>query len=343
MDLALKEKQCQEVDMLTTRQKELLSKIVYYYVKDAKPVGSKLICKELNCSSATIRNEMATLEELGYLEKNHISSGRIPSELGYRYYVDNLMKPKEISGEDLLKFQIILNNQSIALNDYIKRSLEIISEITNCASVVLGKNSSNNKLKQVEVVPVDDENLIAIVVTDKGHVESKNMMIKDVSLEEVKKTVDLINKLLIGTPIDEISSKLEFEVKPIIAKYVTQHEVLYNAFYDAFSDFSNKNVSFVGRSNMLKQPEFNSVEKVKSIIEKLDSEDIIDSIESDENEIKVYIGKENEIDDDVTVIKTSYNYNGEEGTIAIIGPKRMEYDRVVSLLDYIKKNIDKRK
>ncbi len=326
--------------MLTSRQEKILELIVYHYVQDVKPVSSKEICNELKCSSATVRNEMATLEELGYLEKNHISSGRIPSEIGYRYYVDNLMKLKEVSGEELLKFQIIFNNQAIAMNDCIKKSLEIIAEMTNYTSVVLGKNSSDNKLKQVEVIPIDEDKIIAIVITDKGHVENKAMTIKDVSLDEIKKTVELINRLLIGTPIDEISSKLEFEVKPIISKYVKQHEVLYNAFYEAFNDFSNKNVSFIGKGNILKQPEFNNVDKIKNIIDKLEDNKIVDYIEEDKNDINIYIGKENNIDDDVTVIKTTYHVNGEEGTIAVIGPKRMEYDRVVSLLDYIKKHIE---
>lgn len=328
--------------MLSKRQERILEIIVYRYIQQVKPISSKEICKQLKCSSATIRNEMAILEDLGYLEKSHISSGRMPSEKGYRYYVDNLMKLKEVSGEDLLKFQIIFSNQAIDLNDCIKKSLEIISEMTNYTSIVLGKNSSDNRLKQMEVVPINDERLIAIVITDKGHIENKSMIIKGVSLEEIKKTVELINKLLVGTPIDEINSKLEFEIKPIIAKYVKQHEVLYNAFYDAFNDFSNKNISFLGKNNILKQPEFNSVEKIKKIIEKLDDENIINQIETKDNKINIYIGKENKIDEDITVIKTNYNLDGEEGTIAIIGPKRMEYEKVVAMLEYLKKEIGKR-
>ena len=328
--------------MITNRQKELLKLIVEDYIKTARPVGSKALCDIMKCSSATIRNEMSELEELGLLEKTHVSSGRIPSEEGYRYYVDNLMKLKEVSGEDLLKFQIIFNNNAIALDDCVKKSLEIISDMTNYTSVVLGKSSSDNKLKQVEVVPIDSGKLIAIVITDKGHVENKMISIEDVSMEEVKKTVELINKLLVGTPIDEVSSKLEYEIKPIIGKYVKQHEALYNAFYEAFNDFSvkNENVSFVGKSNILKQPEFNDVDKIKNIVSKLEDKSIIESIEEDNNDINIYIGKESNIDDDVTVIKTTYNLNGETKTIAVIGPKRMEYDRVVSMLEYIKKHIE---
>lgn len=326
--------------MLTTRQENILEMIVREYVKSATPVGSKQICNEFNCSSATIRNEMATLEEYGYLEKTHTSSGRIPSESGYRYYVDNLMKPKEMNGDDLLKLQIIFNNSKLALNDCLKKALEIIAEVTDYTSVVLGNASNENKLKKVEVLPLTDTKLLALIVTDKGNVSNKQMEVENIPLVDIQKTVELINKLIVGTPIDEISSKLEFEVKPIINQYVNQHEVIYNAFYDVFTDFISKNdVSFVGKNNILNQPEFSNIDKIKKIFNKLDDETYLEDIKEEDGDISIYIGKESKLDDDVTVIKTKYKTDSQEGTIAIIGPKRMEYSRVVSMLDYIKKKI----
>ena len=133
--------------MLTSRQEKILQLIVDEYVKSVNPVGSKLICDELDCSSATVRNEMSILEDLGYLEKTHVSSGRIPSELGYRYYVDNLMEPKKMNGDDLLKLQLIFNNNKLDMPDVIKKSLAIISELTDYTSVVLGSKSNFNKLQ----------------------------------------------------------------------------------------------------------------------------------------------------------------------------------------------------
>ncbi len=326
--------------MLTSRQEKILQLIVDEYVKSVNPVGSKLICDELNCSSATVRNEMSILEDLGYLEKTHVSSGRMPSEAGYRYYVDNLMEPKKMNGDDVLKLQLIFNNNKLDMPDVIKKSLAIISELTDYTSVVLGSKSNENKLQKVEVLPLMDSKLIAIIVTDKGHVEHRNITISGVSIEEVQKTVELINKLLIGTPIDEINKKLEFEVKPIINQYVMQHEIIYNAFYNVFSDMVSKNdMSFVGKTNILNQPEFNNVEKIKNLLNKFEDSSLFESIEEDDNDINIYIGKESKLDDDVTVIKTKYKTDTDEGTIAVIGPKRMEYDRVVSLLGYIKEHL----
>ena len=329
--------------MLSERQNRLLKKIVEEYIKNANPVGSSLLCDEFNCSSATIRNEMAQLEDMGYLEKTHTSSGRVPSEMGYRYYVDNLMKPKEMTGEDVLKLQRIFDNKQLMLSDVITRSLEIISEITNCTSVILGSDSSQNRLKQVEAVPLTSDKIIAIVVTDKGHIEHKELYVgQNVIAEDINKVVELINKLIVGTPLDEVSSKLEFEIKPIISNYVKSHEALYQAFYNAFNEFTFKsNMHMAGRTKLLDYEEFDNVDKIKEILNKFDDASMVKKIEADDKDINVYIGHESNFDDDVSIIKSKYVIDGKEGTIAIVGPKRMDYEKVVSLLEYIKKNIER--
>lgn len=254
------------------------------------------------------------------------------------------MELKKMNAEDMLKLQIVFRNQQLALSDVITKSLQVISDMMNYTTIVLGSNSHENLLKQIEVVPIDDVSMIVIIVTDKGHVEHKSIKLQDVSLDEVKKTVGLINNLISGTPIDEVSTKLEFEIKPIIGNYVKQHEQLYNAFYHVFNDFTNPtDVNIVGRNKFLEQPEFSSnIDKIKNVFNKLEDRETLRSIEEDnDNNIKVYIGNENNIDSDVTVIKTKFKSGDEEGTIAIIGPKRMEYDRVVGLLEYMKENIER--
>lgn len=327
--------------MLNERQSELLKLIVEDYIKTARPVSSNSLSNTMNCSSATVRNEMVFLEDSGLIEKTHISSGRIPSEKGYRYYVDNIMRPKELTGDDMLKLQTLFHNQTLMLDDYITKSVEIVSEMTSLTAVVLGSSSNSNLVSRVEVVPVNETSMVAIIITDKGHVEHKNMVLSEkISIDDVKKTVDIINKLIIGTPVDEVSSKLEYEVKPIIGKYVKQSEALYNAFYNAFNDFTNQPFTMKGRNNILMQPEFDDTAKIRDIVSKFDDKNIVNSVKAEDGGISIYIGSENELSDDVTIIKSKYNVNGEEGTIALIGPKRMEYDRVISLLDYIVKNIN---
>lgn len=334
--------------MLTERQKEILKIIVLEYIKLAKPVGSNLICDTLNCSSATIRSEMATLEDLGLLEKTHTSSGRIPSEKGYRYYVDNLMELKKMSAEDMLKLQIIFRNNQLQFSDCVSESLKLISEMTNYTSIKLGTASHSNTLKEISIVPLNNDSLIVIVVTNMGYVEHKNITLPNIDLADVKKTVGLINNMIVGTPIDEVSQKLEYEIKPIIANYVEEHEKLYNAFYNVFNNFTSRNVDIVGKNNILKHKEFDNIEKVSRILDKLEDENMIKyvdeikgDIHKDGNDINIYIGKENNLDEDMTIIETNYKTPQEEGKLVVIGPKRMEYDRVVSLLEFIKENIEK--
>ena len=325
------------------RQKSLLKEIVECYIKEVRPIGSKHLCDKFQCSSATIRNEMAILEKLGYIEKNHISSGRIPSEAGYRYYVEYLMEPKELNGEDMLKLQTLFSNKSLTVSDAIEKCLEIISDITNYTSVSLGKESDENVLRQVNIIPLDDVRLVALVCTDKGIVKNKHFTIPaDISMGEVVKISEIINKMLIGTPLPLVGERLEYDIKPIISTQVEQYETVYGIFYDAFHDFiqNNENIHVVGKSKMLNQPEYNEPSELKRLISKLEDEEQVRKIEkNDSRDISIYIGSESNFDDNVTVVKTNYSLGGEEGTIAIIGPKRMEYDRVVTLLDYIKNNL----
>ena len=253
------------------------------------------------------------------------------------------MIPKELNGEDMLKLRQIFSNNALVLSDAVTRSMEIVSELTNYTAVVLGNSSSDNRIAKIEVVPIGDNKMIAIVITDKGHVENRNVVIdQNVSKAEIKQTIDIISKLIIGVPLDEVSSVLEFEVKPVIDKYVKQHEALYSAFYNAFSDFAPKpNIKVSGTTNLLMSPEFNDVSKIRTLLNKFEDKEIIKQIKEEDDNIKVYIGSENQIDDDISVIKTCFYKDGEECTIALIGPKRMEYDKAEALLNYIKENIGK--
>ena len=148
--------------------------------------------------------------------------------------------------------------------------------------------------------------------------------------------------MLIGTPIDEVSQRLEFDIKPIISKTIRQYEKVCEIFYDAFNDFTKNtsNIFFSGKTNILKQPEYDNIEEIKRIVNKFEDESLVRKIESKSEGINVYIGEESEFDPNVTIIKSKYNINGEEGTIAIVGPKRMEYDKVIGLLEYINRELN---
>ena len=330
------------------RKNNLLKVIVETYIKTVKPVGSKALCDLFGCSSATIRNEMAILEEMGYLEKNHISSGRVPSEAGYRYYVTNLMEPEKLTDSEMLQLQKIFANTDILLSDAINKCMDIISDITNYTSVVLGKSGVDNNLLQINIIDLGNNQVVAVVCTDKGNVENKTFNLPDtINVKEVIKTSEIINKMLVGTPINDVGKRLELEVKPVIKNQIRQYETVYNIFYDAFNDFvnNNSNIHVTGKTKIFEQPEYNDINELKRLANKLEDNNLITKVEevSDEDNIKVYIGDENEFDSNCTIIRKKYHVNGEEGTIAVIGPKRMDYQRIVGLLEYIDDAIDNRK
>ena len=330
------------------RQEELLKEIVETYIQTFRPVGSKSLVDKFKVSSATIRNDMADLEELGYLEKEHTSSGRIPSEAGYKYYVNNLMKPKDITGEDILKLQTILSNNQLVVSDAVTKCMEIISDITHYTSVIIGPSKNDNTLKQISIIPInedeDEKRVVALLVTNKGIVENKQVIISDnINMRELIKTSEIINKFLVGTPIDKVSERLELEVKPKIKDVIKRYEEVCSFFQNAFHDFTmdNSDIIFSGKTNILDYKEYEEPNKLKEMISKLEDQELVKNINTTDEGINVYIGEETEFDKDVTIIKTHYKVGNDEGTLAIIGPKRMEYDKVLTLLNFLKNDIEK--
>ncbi len=335
------------------RQEELLKIIVETYIQTFKPVGSKSLVDHFKVSSATIRNDMALLEELNFLEKEHLSSGRIPSEAGYRYYVDNLMKPKDITGEDVLKLQTILNNNNLVVSDAIQKCMEIISDITHYTSVVIGPSVESSTLQQISIIALDDDEdetsegdrrVVAVLVTNQGVVENKQINIsRNINLKELIKTSELINKALVGTPLAKVTERLELEIKPKIKEVINRYEEVCNFFSSAFRDFTidNSDIVFGGKTNILDYKEYDEPEKIKDMIAKLENTELVKNIQTSDSDINIYIGEETEFDPDVTIIKTHYKVGKDEGTLAIIGPKRMEYDKVWTLLNFLKSYIEK--
>lgn len=333
--------------MLSARQLTILKAIVEEFIETAEPVGSKALMQKyhLPYSSATIRNDMAALEEMGYLEKTHTSSGRVPSANGYRYYVDHLLN---MSVEDSVQheMQLLFHDRHRSLNEIIHRSCEMLSELTQLTSIVLGSDSAYESLQQITMVPLTGQSVTVIIVTDKGHVENKTFTVnKDLSLEDIQSCVGVMNDLLIGTPIDEVVEKLEKEIRPILAQRIKEHEVLFNAFFDAFMKFANNNIYFSGKENILYQPEFNDVNKLRRLVSAFENSQMwyaLSPLTEDEG-VTVKIGSDVPISNlnDVSVISASFKTSTTtKGTISVIGPTRMPYERVVSLVEYVSRNIE---
>ena len=192
----------------------------------------------------------------------------------------------------------------------------------------------------------EEKRVVAILVTNTGVVENKQVNIPDnINLKELIKTSELINRLLVGTPLTKVNERLELDIKPRIKDIIERYEEVCHFFSSTFYDFAGdkdkSDVFFSGKMNMLNMPEYQESDKLKEMIAKLENTDLVKKIKTDNDDIEVFIGEETEFDPDVTVIKTHYSVGNDEGTLAIIGPKRMEYNKVVTLLNYIKEYIDK--
>ena len=330
--------------MLTPRQELILKAIVEEFIKSAEPVGSKLLVEKYNLdySSATIRNEMNYLESIDLLEKTHTSSGRVPSTKGYRYYVEHLMD-KEVLQEDKYEIQALLDN-NVPIEDVIQRSCEILSNMTNLTSVVLGPDANKQTLAHIKLFPLDNNSAVAVFITDQGHTENKTFRFEDqITIEDIQTCTNILNDRLVGTPISDIVEKMN-ELKPILAHSVQRHEALVNAFMQAFVKFASENVYYSGASNMLYQPEFADIEKMRSIMKMLEDSKLWRSLGNNDNRLKLTTTDDkNQLVwfDDMAVVSSTFRVGDEEGKLMVVGPSRMDYNRIVSVLDFAAEFIEK--
>lgn len=332
--------------MLTSRQENILKIIVDEYIHNAHPVGSKTIEKyEINCSSATIRNECAFLEEQGLLEKTHISSGRTPSSKGYRYYVDKLMDSGDAS-EIKVKLQTIFANRQLAIEDVLNQTAIILSEMTNLITVVVDNKYDEDVLKKIELVPLNKDLVVAIFITENGHVSNKTFNTNKIDVNDLVIAINLFNQRLCGVRIDQIKEQATL-IQPILKQQVKKYEYLFQTFVSTLLNFKKYSSQTHGIKYMLDNPEFNDVKKIREIIQFVEKYSPwkqfvakTSKVENNEDQVNIYIGNElGPGQDDITLITTKYKLNSGQGELALVGPKRLDYDKMVDLLEWISKKI----
>ena len=332
--------------MVDDRKKRVLQAIIEEYINTAEPVSSKAIVENygLNYSSATIRNEMASLEKEGLLEKTHTSSGRIPSEKGYRLYVDELLKDDDISLEEIKYISSKLETKVNEIEDLTKIATSTISEVTHYTTVSIGPNVNYQIIKEIKFILLGSRMLMAVILTDTGMV--KETIIKfdeDITEKQVETLNYMFNNKLKGEPIEKINRPLEeylFDemtysvkvIKPIIErlkKVIAEDDTIY----------------LEGANKSFELPEFNSLEVAKNFINILDTKELMsDMLNSGfAKDINVYIGDENEKDElkDFSIVTFKHKVGDKDlGTIGIIGPKRMDYSKVISVMKYVSKKLN---
>lgn len=331
-----------------TRKDGILKLIVEHFIKTAEPVGSKTLLEVygLKVSSATIRNEMNALEQDGLLEKTHTSSGRVPSQSGYEYYVTHL---RGDGVDDKVKYALsqVLDEKTKSVQEVIKESCEILSNMTNLVSVVLGSSGDSEKLVSIQAIPIGERTAAAVFVTDKGYVENKTFVIPEgMKAEEVANSVKLLNDRLAGTPITQLVGKME-KMRPILTDYVVGHDVIYKAMLEAFVRFTGERLSLYGKDALFNQPEFaNSAEKLKMLLGLLDNpgslrKAVSDGRGTDATGVTIHIGTKVEGLEDVSIVSAGLNLPGENGaSLSVLGPTRMDYEKVVGTLEYFARALE---
>lgn len=331
--------------MLDDRKKKVLQAIVEEYINTAEPVSSGSITNnyELNYSSATIRNEMADLEKSGYLEKTHTSSGRIPSEKGYRYYVDELLKDDNISLEEIKYISDKLETKVNEIEDLTKITTSTISEITHYTTLSIGPSTQNLLIDELKFVLLGPRMLMAIILTNTGMV--KETIIKfdeDITEKQVETISYMFNQRLKGQPLEVIDVPLEEYLINEMKYSVKVIKPIIEQLKKVFSQ--ERPIYLQGANKSFELPEFNSLEVAKNFVNILDTKEVMhDMLDSGfAKDINVYIGEENEKEElkDFSVVTFKHQVNGKDlGTIGIIGPKRMDYSKVISVMKYINKKL----
>ena len=335
--------------MLDDRKKKVLQAIVEEYINTAEPVSSNaLISKyDLECSSATIRNEMADLEKKGLLDKMHTSSGRVPSAKGYRYYVDELLKDDNISLEEVKYISKKLETKVNEIEDLTKITANTISEITHYTTVTIGPKANEQIISEIKFVLLGNRMLLAVIMTDTGMI--KETIIKfdeDINEKQVETLNYMFNNKLKGEPIEKIDKPLEEYLYQEMADMVKVIKPIIEQIKKVL--FEEAEIKLQGTKNELDLPEFNSLQVAKNFMNILDEKELIaDMLNSGfAEDINVFIGGEDEEEKlkDFSIVTFKHKVGNKDlGTIGIIGPKRMDYSKVISVMKYISKKLNEGK
>ncbi|WP_139490442.1 heat-inducible transcriptional repressor HrcA [Brevibacillus dissolubilis] len=335
--------------MLSDRQRLILNAIIDNYIRSAEPVGSRTISKreDVGFSSATIRNEMSDLEELGYLEQPHTSAGRVPSTKGYRFYVDNLITPMSLNTDEVGNLKQVFADRIIHFEQVIEHTASILAQMTNYTAIAFGPEIFEHRLRSIQIIPLNERQAVAIIVTHTGRVENKPIDLPPgIHPGEIEKLTNILNTKLMDTPLSQLRHRLYEEVAAEMKQHVEQYQNMLQAIEGTMPAESSEKMFLRGTTKILDQPEFQDVDKVKDILQLFESNQQVHNLFHTGNShgLQIRIGQENDVDavKNCSIVTTSYYYNGKPvGTIGILGPTRMEYGKVISLLDYLAQGLSK--
>ena len=328
-----------------SRRNKILEIVIDSYLSTAMPVGSLSVSKKFRerLSSATIRNIMAELEEIGYISHPHTSAGRMPTDKGYRYYVDSIMEPRQLTSDEKESVEGILSQEADEIGDLIKRAAKIISKLTGQASLVSFPRAKRRTFKRIELIPATKTKIYALLFTAQGLVKHSIFEIQDGIEElELSKVSKFLNEELDGLQLNDIADHM-------LRKMLGGSDPFRYLFEEAAEllnmshilDESDERILLEGAHHIIEQPEFREAEKVMGLLKALEGEEeILTIMEHDLNEdrARIHIGTENPFDDikDCSIVISNYRIGNQNiGSIGVIGPTRMDYSRAVPAVEYV--------
>lgn len=331
--------------MLNERKKKILQIIIEDYISSAEPVGSRTIARkyDLGLSPATIRNEMSDLELLGYLEQPHTSAGRIPSAQAYRFYVDAMIEPGTLTDNDMALIDGWYNERRRNIDDIFQSTAKILSRMTQNVSMVLTNQQTIANFCYLKFLPLDSQHAILCIVADDGSIDTNVVDIPlGMSSEEMDYLAGKMSKLLEDRNLSDIS----VEILQNVHTDVVEDKLIFSSLLQAVRKMTGRRqeqkVFLGGTKQLLNQPEFRDVERVRNLLGILEEEKVLkDLLQGGEDSgLKVTIGSENKFTgiQDCSMVQATYRLNGQiVGTMAVLGPTRMEYGKVISVMDYLHK------
>jgi heat-inducible transcriptional repressor len=333
---------------LNERKQKILQAIIQDYITSAEPVGSRTIARKygLGVSAATIRNEMFDLEEMGYLRQPHTSAGRVPSIKGYRFYVDCLVKPRKITDEEKKVVQSWFQDKVNDVDQLFQSTAKILAKITHNVTLVMASQQLNSKLKYIRFLPLDHYRAIMIVVTDSGQIENCTYTKPEgIDLDELNVIAQKLTHYLAGFPMNQITLNTLEKFHESIVDDVELYRMAFHSMHKAFRQ--EQQLYKGGTMELLNKPEFKDMDKAKSLFSLLEEQDVVTNLlydgENDQNQaVTVRIGEEAKLSpiNDCSIIEATFKANDVViGKIAVLGPTRMEYGKIIGLLDFMKQHV----
>jgi len=326
------------------RKEKILRATTDEYISSAEPVGSRTIARKYNLglSPATIRNEMADLEESGFLQQPHTSAGRIPSVLGYRYYVDALMEQRALTPQEESAVRQGFEDRRRGIDELLIRTSRVLSQLTHYPAMVLAPEMDHAVFRHVQLVPIDPAAIMVLVVTGSGRVEHSVMQLDSaISESDIESVSGILNRTLKGRTFSEIKSSLLKQIRSeAIANDCFLEDIL-RLITNSLRSKNEDNMRVDGTINIIEQPEFKEVDKLKPLLSLLSDGSNLPRYLSgltNQSGLQVIIGEENDLPEmtDCSVVTATYDVGGRAlGIIGVLGPTRMEYNRVVSAVEYV--------